>query len=730
MIIKKIELENFMCYSGNNVFEFNEGLNLIIGDNGGGKSKLYDAFYWVLYDEIFVPELKEFQNTSIVKRKLVSDKAIQEHIDGSIRTFVRITFHNLENEEAYVFKREYYVSKLNGVLKGSPQSELTVIYKELSYLTGKQLVGEQEIRDAKEKILPSRNKDYLWFQGEQVESIIDFNKQDSLTKAINVLSSITRYDELNSIAVTALSAATLEYDAKRRLLTKDIEKCDLLEGQKKDIEKNIQKLDENLIEINKNLSRTERRCEELLSKITDAKKVSELKERRNGIVQALNNLRDSYKDEEVSFHKKMFRNKWVIQGTEKLQEKYANLYDKYDKDKLKIIAKKESELELENKLESIIKTRLPFNVPEPIYVERMLEQEKCLVCDRDAPKDSIAWLKIKELIARSDGQKPIDSITCFNFYDDFKHLYINGLTLRGRIKDIKEDINSCLIKRSNIKSKIKALNNDHDNIDIEITKLLADTSLTSEEAENIISEYSISKRREKEYQEKQNSIKNDIDRLDRALSDINEKLKLLITGEFPLWLAEKKSILSDFKSLCSSTRERVFATLISRLETEANKHYKSMTSIRLAAGNPAPTGKIKLEKLPNGNFMPEIIDDFGTPLSGFNTSNLILVKLATIMAIISINSADGVIDKYTLISDAPTSVFGEDYTIGFCKTVSNVYKQSIIMSKEFYYNERLKEELLSNDEINLGKVFIIEPTSTERSKLSIKINSLSINGNS
>ena len=52
------------------------------------------------------------------------------------------------------------------------------------------------------------------------------------------------------------------------------------------------------------------------------------------------------------------------------------------------------------------------------------------------------------------------------------------------------------------------------------------------------------------------------------------------------------------------------------------------------------------------------------------------------------------------------------------------------MSKEFYYNERLKEELLSNDEINLGKVFIIEPTSTERSKLSIKINSLSINGNS
>ena len=47
MIIEKIELENFMCYEGKNCFEFSEGINVVIGDNGYGKSKLYDAFYWV-----------------------------------------------------------------------------------------------------------------------------------------------------------------------------------------------------------------------------------------------------------------------------------------------------------------------------------------------------------------------------------------------------------------------------------------------------------------------------------------------------------------------------------------------------------------------------------------------------------------------------------------------------------------------------------------------------------
>jgi DNA sulfur modification protein DndD len=62
MILKSIELNNFMCYSGeNNKFEFKEGINLIIGDNGYGKSKLFDAFYWVMYDQVFDSNKKQFR---------------------------------------------------------------------------------------------------------------------------------------------------------------------------------------------------------------------------------------------------------------------------------------------------------------------------------------------------------------------------------------------------------------------------------------------------------------------------------------------------------------------------------------------------------------------------------------------------------------------------------------------------------------------------------------------
>ena len=39
MIIRRIEIENFRSYYGNeNIFEFGDGLTLIIGDNGDGNS--------------------------------------------------------------------------------------------------------------------------------------------------------------------------------------------------------------------------------------------------------------------------------------------------------------------------------------------------------------------------------------------------------------------------------------------------------------------------------------------------------------------------------------------------------------------------------------------------------------------------------------------------------------------------------------------------------------------
>ncbi len=51
MTIKEITIKNFRSYYGENRFEFSNGLTLLIGDNGDGKTTFFEALQW-LFDVV------------------------------------------------------------------------------------------------------------------------------------------------------------------------------------------------------------------------------------------------------------------------------------------------------------------------------------------------------------------------------------------------------------------------------------------------------------------------------------------------------------------------------------------------------------------------------------------------------------------------------------------------------------------------------------------------------
>ena len=57
MLIKNLTIQNFQSYYGVTSIDFSIGLNLIIGNGGKGKSKLFNAFYWVLFGDIYITDL-------------------------------------------------------------------------------------------------------------------------------------------------------------------------------------------------------------------------------------------------------------------------------------------------------------------------------------------------------------------------------------------------------------------------------------------------------------------------------------------------------------------------------------------------------------------------------------------------------------------------------------------------------------------------------------------------
>jgi len=710
MIINKLEIENFMCYFGNVTFEFTEGLNVIIGDNGFGKSKLFDAFHWVLYNEIFVPEQKKFIKTysKDLGPKLISDKAKYATLDDSVKSTVKITFHNTENDKIFIWEREYSIHKKNNEWIGDSDSIETIMQKDAPYLQSRIVNDDETVKRIKRNILPDDIKQYMWFQGEQVESMIDFNKEETLTDAINILSNISIFDEYIKTTEYLYSSANKEYDKIRKESSQQNNKTEELENEKIKLEEDINRINiENSIFAN-NLLKAQADCDDLINKIEEAEKVNILQVKKDELHNKLDDISESEKKANTGFHKKMFKEFWVLKNLKPFINEYENKYSAYSEKHYQIINEFKKKHENDSDLIKRLQTRLPFNVPEPFHLEKMLEHEKCLVCDREAKKDSEPWLKIKELIdrpqtvAKTKNEQPTKN----NFEAEFSSLLRNTYGLSTYIDNVDDNITEALLIRNEYEGKRKRIKDELKKIDDEIQKILLDTSLKStNQAKNILNEYRKKTEDIGKFKQKLEKNKTTIENKRYRISEIIEQLKGYLKKPIPEHLQEKVKILKNIMEIASTTRERVYRQLIEMLENEINIHYTEMTS-----NVNSYRGIVKLVKRSKENYMPQIYNSDGSQGSLLNTSNLLLIKLATIMSIITAKKSTRSTDLYTLISDAPLSTFGDDYILGFCKTVSKVYRQSIIMSKEFYKNETLRNELLANDEIKVGKVYMLNPS--------------------
>ena len=111
-IINSICFENFYNYFGNyknNCYIFPEGLNIIVADNGAGKSKFFNGMLWLLKDIVYDSELKKEDRIEDVRFKVISDKAKEEtSIGGSLRVGVKLSFQDSNNE--YIIEK-YFNSK-------------------------------------------------------------------------------------------------------------------------------------------------------------------------------------------------------------------------------------------------------------------------------------------------------------------------------------------------------------------------------------------------------------------------------------------------------------------------------------------------------------------------------------------------------------------------------------------------------------------------------------------
>ncbi|MCL1945198.1 MAG: AAA family ATPase [Firmicutes bacterium] len=245
MIIKSIVLNNFRQFRGVHTIEFaqcgDKNLTLILGQNTSGKTTLVQAFLWCLFEKTNFKSKKDLMNKELVIEAKDSIGIVSVQIEISYK------------DRDYTILRKQYFDVIKDKVN---KTELTMSYKESNGET-QEVVGENNIKNKINDILPEDLSEYFFFAGEYLNEINDKkNVKDAVTGLIGLkaIKNVVDYfnPNTNKSVIGQLQASFDdggEYNAKQ--CQKSLQEAkDILEKIKEmiEIQKNEKQKLEDLIE--------------------------------------------------------------------------------------------------------------------------------------------------------------------------------------------------------------------------------------------------------------------------------------------------------------------------------------------------------------------------------------------------------------------------------------------------------------------------------------------------
>ena len=267
MKLEYARLVNFRQFYGQQDIGFStyDDLNVTVfhGDNGAGKTSLFSAIIWCLYD-MGVDNIGE----------LVSKRAISEAAPGDeITTSVQISF--LHQGKAFIADRRLIVQKLKEGYKTKDRGfSLGQFKKSGDHIPEGNPIGTMNA------ILPSNVRPYFFFDGEKMDDLTRANSEE-VTEAIRNMMRLPALeraqDHLNAIAAEFRREVAKHGSPELEKLTYEEERL------RKEKEDNLNRKDE----LEKEILLAEQHIEEVEVRLRDTQETRELQKQRDQLNQQI-----------------------------------------------------------------------------------------------------------------------------------------------------------------------------------------------------------------------------------------------------------------------------------------------------------------------------------------------------------------------------------------------------------------------------------------------------------
>lgn len=673
MVISKVLLKNFLCFYGEeNIIEFKKGLNLILGGNGYGKTKLYDAFFWVFTDGI-TNQGGGFDFTKIIKDQLISQKALDETDKGKITCEVSIDLW--KNDLEYRVVRQYSILKNNEGKIIPDTGSVGKIYKKTNteFIPVETTDADSFNSYIQTNIIPFDKLDHIWFQGERgITKAVDTSNSKSLYKTVKNLSYIDHWEEYSRTAEQAHGSIKRIYDKEVRAQSKNAKETDRILNRINELQDERLNKKEQIANTSDEISRIGAATQLVNSNLKSHTRINELKRKKETLTEKYEAAKQELEDSINESDRQLFKGYWVIHGTEYLTNKFSDLHKDYT-------YQKQDELKaFKHDLPSI-----PYGNPKPMHIRKMLEDEHCHICDRPALKGSPHYESLERLLPKNYPRVE-DLKDTYVHEEIFEELSKNLIRIETRKEDFQTDSDNAQLAYYQLEQTVNELKEALDKTIEEEDYLLKNLGIDSTE----IIETEIAKYQQYFQDSQANSkrlgfLEKELERIDAEYIEESEKLEKISGDKINPQIKKYKAYFDDLLSAVKYGKDKEYERLVNMLEEQANKHYQN---INKSSG--AYEGTIKFERVGEEGYSSKIYNSNNEDrTSNMNTSQVLSMQLSILMAILSTNENKGLAKAYPLIADAPNSAFDYKKRAALLKEIAVTFDQSIMMMFEYLVDE-------------------------------------------
>lgn len=646
MEFKSIIIKNFLSYFDENEIEFSDTTTIFIGQNNTGKSKIFDAINFALYERIWITDKGEngawiYSDKEIATfilnnhKKNIAIKENEENIDVSVTLVMDDGNSFITVERVYLYRKTE-----SGYEYKTKNFSLTVadsITGNISTYMG------QEATDKLNMYFSPSIKDYFLFQGEASSKIMQLQKGGNFSRAVHEIARLSVFEDAKELAeqytkhVRNIIARKRNKNKEQREAQEELQftieqKQDMLSSY---VEKKAD-ADRDIAEYSAQLEHFEEKLSKLKEFEDWFKQKKQIEENKKNIERELKNANSEKTEiaEDAVFYK--------------VREKINSFSDFY------------------SKLEKKGEVPPSINADE---IRKALKVFRCTICGTALTEGSEARAFAEARLPKCDTDRLGSYLRDLN-------------TTMG---NEAEDINRIPDKLADIISSKRRLDEKRESLrkqDEEVKSLLAQIELDSSNSEEKVREAD-------EIRDKVSNYTNLLEKAKRA-SGNNEGSISVIKSDILRLQHELNSLIVEDDDIDESDKiKNVYAeklnvamdklyqvahdTAYNQVQEKANEYYQEMTQ-----ENAGIVGKVVIDTDTSEIYT---VDEKGTRIRNINQGNRISIQLAVIAGILTV-AQDQFNQQYPFVTDAPVSALGGDNKLSTIKSMIDAFEQSIIIIKD------------------------------------------------